>query len=253
MPKDQRRAPRLHNDHNQVAAASQPRRHRQLPGDLRGFLDRYRERNGEAFPWTNANLVRATTYEFKLPPRPHPSAGFSFSRKQAEERREQSRVSRTAAEEARALSLAERLEQRPPPSLAQRISAANAAATYDPIAPTTSLIDFEKTKVEDLIGIFRPKIRATRTRLRPIGELDLSEQNSACVRAYHNLVDKLEALDKNLLIRAPHLSPKEWQSINWGLKGIGEIPFRGLRRNLRVILASIEAVYAFGYFDQVAC
>ena len=60
-------------------------------------------------------------------------------------------------------------------SLAERISEGQASATYTPIAPKLVLIDFHKHSLNDLRGIFCPKINATLTCLQPICEFEQLE------------------------------------------------------------------------------
>ena len=150
-------------------------------------------------------------------------------------------------------ALFDRLSEPRKPTLQERI--AKGAAERAPtilIAPKPILIDFKKHTTEDLIGIFRPRLNATLTRLSAIPEVDgFQDLVYDHFRAYQRTVDKLTLLRDQLELRAPTVTPAEWRTLEWGLKKIGGISFKGLRKNLDNVIVELYRVERDSHFDWI--
>ena len=144
--------------------------------------------------------------------------------------------------------LIDRIER---PSLASRISEARTSATYTPIAPKPTLLDFKKLTPEDTFNIFKVRINATLDRLNAPYERrefdDLPDVTREQLVKLYAKFDKLAHFED----RYKTVTPEQWQQLQFGLKAIGNISFAGLRYNYRKICASIAGVYLSGYFDWV--
>jgi hypothetical protein len=170
-------------------------------------------------------------------------ARLAFRKNQAK-RREQLAAVRTQHAQQERRTLEERLAR---PSLAEQIG----EQTYTPIAPKPIVIDFTKTTIADLIGIFKPKITATALRLKPIIKLEehWSDATPDQRRAFESLADKIQSFGFDLETRVPAVTCAQWQSLDWGLKEIGKVSFARLRCNYKEILSRLVQISEQGYFD----
>ena len=139
----------------------------------------------------------------------------------------------------------ERIER---PSLAERISEARASATYKPVTKRPTLPDFKNLSSRDAWLIVKPQVAATYNRLiAPFERTRLFDELPEKTK------DHLIALNDELLtfdcLEYVEISAKQWQSLRFGLKAIGNISFAGLEQNYRKICSALAIVHAGGYFD----
>jgi hypothetical protein len=99
-----------------------------------------------------------------------------------------------------------------------------------------------------LCGIFRPRLRASLTRLSALKEIEAFDDSLVPHRlAYERLVDKLTRLEATL---EEHVFiHRDWRQVEFGLKEIGKISFKQLRKRYAAVLADVARVYNTGYFD----
>ena len=135
------------------------------------------------------------------------------------------------------------------PTLEQRL-AAIPPPTYIPIAPKPVLLNFEKLTTADLIRIFIPKFAATLKRFDIFETFQFSEEiDKNLVRDVEKLIERLTHLQRALKDTAVTRIKEEWQSWNYGLKEIGSISFKGLRKNQARIIKELSSVWNANYFD----
>ena len=236
-------------------AAPQPRLRRHLPQLVTDILQSGREA-GRPYHYTTRD-VRAIVQYVSEAPRVTPGAftPTNWDEVDACQARHRSSVQRFAAEQ-RAQQQCRSLKQRlAGPSLASRIAAAEASATYTPIAltPAPGAFDFERLKVPDLLKIVGTKLKATRTRLAVLDNIPVPESAN---REHCAAVDRLRA--RLLLLHttkleelAPTLSHAQWTRLNWCLKSIGDISFARVRSRYARILAELAAVSNVGHLVWV--
>ena len=236
-------------------AASQPRLRRHLPQLVTDILQSGREA-GRPYHYTTRD-VRAIVQYVSEAPRVTPGAftPTNWDEVDARQTRHRSSVQRFVAEQ-RAQQQRRSLEQRlAGPSLASRIAAAEASATYTPIAPTPApgAFDFERLKVSDLLEIVGTKLKATRTRLAVLDDVPVPE---AANREHCVAVDQLRTClfllhTTKLEELAPTLSHAQWTRLNWCLKSIADIKFNKVRARYPRILAELAAVANAGHLDDL--
>ena len=143
--------------------------------------------------------------------------------------------------------LVERIEK---PKLVKRITT---TPEHTPIAKQLPLINFKKHTPKDLAGIFRPKLTAVAARLQIIARLDnkfLDTVPPAQFQGLQRIVEKVDVLLEQLDERIPFIAHAELQTLDWGLKRIGQVSFKSLRRNVRHVvleLYRIERDYCFDW------
>lgn len=135
-------------------------------------------------------------------------------------------------------ALAERIEPRRPP-LIERIQA-------EYIKPKPVLSDFDKLTPDELNRIFTPRITATSFRLRPIAELLHHAKNQSHRELVRKLIEKFDVINQ-----VTDVTHDQWRSLELGLKAIGRVEFKGLRRNFDKIIEGLAAVYVEGHFDWI--
>ena len=143
---------------------------------------------------------------------------------------------------AAARSFAERIGDEKKKSLADRIErppliARLAPPTAEFARPKPILSDFDKYTPEQRARIFNPRLAATCLRLRPV--YDLGQVNpQPDIRYLQDVLDLCRLFDGfNLLRQAPTITTAQWHSLEHGLKRIGQVSFKGLRKNYdRIIL-----------------
>ena len=155
MPKD------LSKDLNAVQRT--PRIRRRLPPVVDGILNT-RCAEGRPYHYTTKDvqaIVRYVSERPQIDPRAFTPLDWAAVDDKLARNRAALNQFKQQREQERQRSLLERISG---PSLAEQISEAQASATYTPIAPKPVLIDFRKHSLDDLRGIFRPKINTTLTR-----------------------------------------------------------------------------------------
>ncbi|KAI0682916.1 hypothetical protein BC835DRAFT_1250868, partial [Cytidiella melzeri] len=100
---------------------------------------------------------------------------------------------------------------------------------------------FKKLSPVDLVGIFKPKLTAVRTRLQALTELEelLNRANPDHCRALLHLVSKVNRFLNRVDDLAPVTTDREWQLLDWGCKAIGKVSFKQLRKNYDRVLAQL--------------
>ena len=204
---------------------------------------------GEPRLFTEKELEAVVSYVSRRP-RFHP-LGTRLELPDPQEFRSETRQINERNRAARDRSLADRIEK---PSLRQRIAQAPPPVTNAPVAEKSSILDFKKLTNEDLANIFKPKLEATTKRLQIV--LDLLDKTDH-ERKHEQSV---RSLDKQLHHALDHLvevvaaaNRRDLQSLDWGLKSVGNLSFKGLRRNYSRILGEIAYVAEGGYFDWISC
>ena len=242
MPKD------LSKDLNAVQRT--PRIRRRLPPVVDGILNT-RRAEGCPYRYTTKDvqaIVRYVSERPQIDPRAFTPLDWAAVDDKLARNRAALNQFKQQREQERQRSLLERISG---PSLAERISEAQVSATYMPIAPKPVLIDFRKHSLDDLRGIFRPKINATLTRLQPIFEFeqlkDEPYDKRQVVCAGHDRLQLLKkALDDEYAAQWTH---EQWQKLDWGLKAIGQVSFKGLRRNYSAIVDQLATIFNGEYFE----
>lgn len=235
-------ADRLHHDLN--AQHHEPCLQQALPPAVFEHLEQGRS-NNQPYRYT-ARDVRAILNFVNEAPR---TDGYTVTHTPAAaaQYQQQTRDLITAARAEKARSLAERIEC---PRLQDQISATPGPSSIG--APKPVLIDFTKTNVRNQIGIFTPKLTATLHRLKAIPKVEhYSHATYDQVCTFECLCDSLQALLDNIVERAPTIIPDQWQSLNYGLKELGGVSFKGLRRNFYMVLADLVRIAQGGYFKLV--
>lgn len=133
--------------------------------------------------------------------------------------------------------------------LIQRITA---APDHSPIRLRAPIVEFNRHTPEDLIGIFRLRINATLTCLQLIVDLDSFKniQHDHC-RSYKRIVEKLTTLHEQLTTCTAFINRNNWRTLKWGLKKIGAVFFKSLRRNLDKVCLELYRVERDAHFDWV--
>lgn len=242
-----------------------PRVRRRLPQQVFDHLEAGRSRN-EPYHYTSGDVQAIATHvsclahvdqlqadlnnlstarnHAPLPTRhPRHEARIAFQKHRAELKDELQTI-RTQREQQNGRTLEERLAR---PKLADCIT----EPTYTPIAPKPIVIDFNRVNAKDLIGIFKPEIATTVTRLKPIIELADHWENATSDqrRTFESLTDKIQSFGFDLEQRAPAVTHAQWQSLDWGLKEIGKVSFVGLCRNYQSVLSRLVVLSGQGYFE----
>ncbi|EKM49548.1 uncharacterized protein PHACADRAFT_201260 [Phanerochaete carnosa HHB-10118-sp] len=136
------------------------------------------------------------------------------------------------------------------PTLEQHL-AAIPPATHTLITPKPILIDFDKHTPADLVRIFTPKFDGTLKRLDVFETLELDDLNSDRVRNLCRLIEQLTCIKRCLADVCNIVKYEEWRKWKLGCREIGDISFKGLRKNKARIVQALSAVYVNGYFDVV--
>ncbi|EKM48640.1 uncharacterized protein PHACADRAFT_202573, partial [Phanerochaete carnosa HHB-10118-sp] len=243
MPKDLPDRPRAFK---RLADERHPRLRRALPEAVFDQLSREREA-GAPHQYTTSELRAVVRHVSTLPP---PSTALPTidwdaveqaklaahdDRQHFQAQRDQAR----ARQNAHASASSSR-------SLADRITA---APTYTPIAPKPVTIDFSRYTAADLARIFAPKFAATLKRFNVLETLDCPDVLTDDINAVFKLRDRLAHLDRTLKDVSRVISVEEWNRWDSGLKQIGGISFKGLRRNRVQIFKALRAVWVNGYFN----
>ena len=225
----------------------QPRLRRHLPQSFHNAVQARRDL-GEPRLFTEKELEAVVSYVSRRP-RFHP-LGTRLELPDPQEFRSETRQINERNRAARDKSLADRIEK---PSLRQRIAQAPPPVTNVPVAEKSSILDFKKLTNEDLANIFKPKLEATTKRLQIV--LDLLDKTDH-ERKHEQSV---RSLDKQLHHALDHLvkvvaaaNRRDLQSLDWGLKSVGNLSFKGLRRNYSRILGEIAYIAEGGYFDWIS-
>lgn len=226
----------------------EPRVRRRLPQQVFDRIEAGRLRN-EPYRYTSGDIRAIATHVSRpavaepIDPRVQKHRECLEWRRQYQLGQEGTAV-RRAEHDQQQRTLEERLSR---PKLADRIT----EPTYTPIAPKPIVIDFARVNTADLIGIFKPKIATTITRLKPIIELADHWENATPDqrRAFESLADKIQSFGFDLEQRAPAITRAQWQSLDWGLKEIGKVSFVGLRRNYQSVLSRLVVLSGQGYFE----
>lgn len=104
-----------------------------------------------------------------------------------------------------------------------------------------------------MAGIFRPKLVAVAARLQIIARLDNKFLDTVPPEQFQGLqriVEKVDTFLEQLEERIPFVAHADLQSLDWGLKRIGQVSFKSLRRNIRHVvldLYKIERDYCFDW------
>ncbi|EKM51276.1 uncharacterized protein PHACADRAFT_200095 [Phanerochaete carnosa HHB-10118-sp] len=136
------------------------------------------------------------------------------------------------------------------PTLKQRL-AAIPSVTHTPIAPKLILIDFDKHTPANLVRIFTPKFDGTLKRIDVFETLKLDDLNSDQVRNLRRLIEQLTRIKRCLADVCNVVKYEKWRKWELGCRGIGDISFKGLRKNKARIVQALSAVYVNRYFDAV--
>ncbi|EKM48339.1 uncharacterized protein PHACADRAFT_202943 [Phanerochaete carnosa HHB-10118-sp] len=243
LPKDLPDRPRAFK---RLADERHPRLRRALPEAVFDQLSREREA-GAPHQYTTSELRAVVRHVSTLPP---PSTALPTidwdaveqaklaahdDRQHFQAQRDQARARQNAhASASSSRSLADRL---------------TAAPTYTPIAPKPVTIDFSRYTAADLARIFAPKFAATLKRFNVLESLDCPDVLTDDINAVFKLRDRLAHLDRTLKDVSRVISIEEWNRWDSGLKQIGGISFKGLRRNRVQIFKALRAVWVNGYFD----
>lgn len=132
------------------------------------------------------------------------------------------------------------------PTLEARL-AALLLATYEPIALKSISIDFSKHTPVDLARIFALKFSTTLKHLEVFeafkfgGEVHDIFSDKICDLC--DLIAKLLSISRGLSNRAAIITNKEWLAWEQGTREIGEVSFKGLKRNKVQILKALSVVY----------
>ena len=137
-------------------------------------------------------------------------------------------------------TLEERLRE---PTLQERL--------HTPIAPPREkYIDFSKFNNSDLARIFAPKISATLKRFDIFETLETLDVAKADFDAVFQLRERLAYLQHALPDIKNSVTRVEFRHWKAGLRTIGEVSFKGLRRNRVLVFRRLAAVWRNGYFDK---
>lgn len=132
------------------------------------------------------------------------------------------------------------------PTLEQRL-AVLPPATHTPIAPKSISIDFSKHTPADLARIFAPKFTATLKRLEVFETFEFGGEVHDIfpdqIKNLRELIAKLISISRGLSDKATFITHEEWLAWEQGTREIGEISFKGLRKNKVQILKALSAVY----------
>ncbi|EKM51160.1 uncharacterized protein PHACADRAFT_199995 [Phanerochaete carnosa HHB-10118-sp] len=101
----------------------------------------------------------------------------------------------------------------------------------------------------DLARIFAPKFAATLKHFNILETLDCPDVLADDINAVFKLRDRLAHLDCTLKDVSSVISIEEWNRWDSGLKQIGGVSFKGLRRNRVQIFKALRVVWVNGYFD----
>lgn len=132
------------------------------------------------------------------------------------------------------------------PTLEARL-AALPPATYEPIASKSISIDFSKYTPADLAHIFAPKFSSTLKRLEVFETFEfggeVEDTFGSQIRDLRDLIAKLFSISRGLSDKAAVITHAEWLAWEQGTREIGEVSFKGLRKNKVQILKALSAVY----------
>lgn len=242
MPKEPRQ--RLTKD----LAQREPKVKRSLPSAVFDRLQAGRD-SGKPYRYTTKDVRAIIRYVSRYRSTDDASYRFPTASEYAEHSRKAREFGEFYANE-RKKDLLDRIEK---PSLVERLTALPTPAPT-PIAPKLPVIDFKKQTPEALQGIFKVKIEATLRRLQILEELEARFTDQIVYdqfRAVQRIVEKLKSLQGNLEILAPGLSHAQWQQLDWGLKRIGTVSFKGLRRNLTHVYAQLYHISRDCHFEWI--
>ena len=121
-----------------------------------------------------------------------------------------------------------------------------------PIAPKAINIDINKYSPADLTCIYMPKFEAVLKQLEVFEVFDFSNEINFIVDNVKNLQVLIECLQKikhRLSDRCSYIEYRQWKGYEAGCKEIGNISFKGLRRNKVQIVKVLSVVYRNRYFN----
>lgn len=224
----------------------QPRLNQRLPRLVTDVLQAGRDA-GHPYHYTTRDvraIVRYVSDKKDIPENAFtPLDWEAIERRQEAGRRATNKFREEREREQRQRTLEARLSG---PSLASRIAAAEASATYTPIAPKPApgSFNFEHLKTEDLLEITGKKLAATRKRLTVFDDIPVPKDSiREHIAAVDRLRHRLRTLHTGLLKEsAATLTHQQWTQINWCLKAIGDISFARARARYPRILAELAAV-----------
>ena len=209
----------------------QPRLRRHLPQSFHNAVQARRD-IGEPRLFTEKELEAVVSYVSRRP-RFHP-LGTRLELPDPQEFRCETRQINERNRAARNRSLADRIEKTP---LRQHIAQAPPPVTNKPVAEKSSLLDFKKLTNEDLANIFKPKLEATTKRLQIILDLlDKTDHERKHEQSVRSLDKQLHHALDNLVETVAAANRRDLQSLDWGLKSVGNLSFKSLHRNYSRIL-----------------
>lgn len=227
--------PRPSKDLN-ASRRPEPKLHRAIPQEITDLIHQRREA-GHPYKYTTRDvqaIVRYTSDQAASSSCPSFFAEADQAKADKTRRTSCQFGERIAAE--RTKTLAERIEK---PRLADRIAAGTYILHQRAQQP---LIDFNTLSHEDTIGIFIPKLKATIRRLAPLIALDRFHLLPNDIRLpVQKLVDGLDKFYNHIATRP--VDKAQWQALNFGLREIGKISFKGLRPNHARIALEVARVY----------
>ena len=229
-----------------VPSDRQPRLHRHLPQSFHNAVQARREQ-GDPHLFTEKKLDAIVSYVSRRP-RFHP-LGTHLELPNPQEFWSETWQINERNRAARDRSLADRIEK---PPLRQRIAQAPPPVTNEPVAEKSSLLDFKKLTNEDLANIFKPKLEATTKRLQIILDLlDKTDHERKHEQSVRSLDKQLHHALDNLVETVAAANRRDLQSLDWGLKSVGNLSFKSLHRNYSRILGEVAYVAEGGYFDWI--
>ena len=123
--------------------------------------------------------------------------------------------------------------------------------THEPISPKPVLLNFDKLTSTDLCNIFTSKFEATLKRLEVFETFEFSDEvNKDHIKNLRLLIDRLTHFKRSLKDTCKVRSREEYQAWDFGLKQIGNISFKRLRKNQVYIVYSLSDVFRQGYFGD---
>ena len=151
------------------------------------------------------------------------------------------------------VELADRITPRPTSLTLAQCIAERPTVHPAPLPITHSIqIDFDKKTPDEIRVICEEKIFATTTRLVPIWDND-----EIFASIPHEQEEVLNKLSRAINWASDHAheaytwTKAQRDSLNWGLKSIGDISFKSFRQNHKYIFAQLGRVYEGRYFDWI--
>ena len=233
--------PKVERDRSQKDKSKrEPRLARPLPQSFFDALESKRQ-EGKPHLFTDKEVSAIVRFVSTRPTHPDPSrapAGVDFNEIERQFALDDQHKARLRAERRKTLS--ERIEK---PSLASRLAAIPTPAEY--IAPKPVQLEFSKLSVDNLVGIFTPKLAATLLRLTPIQERERlwAQVSRTDQLTFQALYTKLSYLNETLRPWLSNATHQERQKLDWALKSIENISFKGLAQTYHKVLARLLDVF----------